>query len=99
MALSFRFYSTAAAVTVRHHSGRAYVFSAAGVTDVPVTDAEAIHVPGLVRMFQTGTTADRPKPTPGVMPLRAGTPFYDSSLAAVLFWTGSVWIDQAGNIS
>jgi hypothetical protein len=98
MALSYRFYAPSAA-TLKHHSGRAYTTAAAGVIDVPGVDAEAIHASGVVRLFQTGLTADRPKPLPGTMPLRVGSPFYDQSLAAMIFWTGSVWVDLAGNIS
>jgi hypothetical protein len=98
MASSVRFYVPGGAAVVKHPSGRSYTPNASGIVDIPASDAEGTHPAGGIRLCQTGLTADRPQQVPGAMPLRAGTPFFDQSLAAVVFWTGTNWITVAGAV-
>ena len=87
---------TAPNAVVRHFSSRSYKANGLGIVDVLTSDAPGIHGQG-TRLFETGTTAQRPLAVAGAMPRSLGYAYYDQSLAGMIFWTGSGWIDAAGN--
>jgi hypothetical protein len=99
MASSVRFLTSPNA-TLRHFSGRSYVADSAGIVDVPYTDADAIHSAAtagapLRRLIEVGATSDRPANNPGVLN-RPPAVFFDTTLSAPVFWTGSGWVDVTG---
>ena len=87
---------TAPNAVLRHFSGRSYKANGLGIVDVLTSDAAGIHGQG-TRLFESGTTAQRPVPVRGVMPQSLGYGYYDQSLSGMIFWTGSGWITAAGN--
>jgi hypothetical protein len=86
---------TAPNAVLRHFSGRSYKANSLGIVDVLTSDAEGIHGQG-TRLWETGTTAQRPLPVVGAMPRSLGSAYYDQSLGVMIFWTGSGWINNGG---
>jgi hypothetical protein len=94
---------------LRHQSGRQYTANAQGVTTVPYPDDAPVGgvdlatattgQPKFVRLFRTGSTADRPQLDPPF-----GSAFYDLSLTKFVFFVGRLlsatgYVDQSGTAS
>jgi hypothetical protein len=93
--MSYVRFLTAPNAVLWHFSGRSYKANGLGVVDVLTSDAPGIHGQG-TRLFEMGTTAQRPVPVAGAMPRSLGYAYYDQSLAGMIFWTGSGWINGGG---
>jgi hypothetical protein len=93
---NMRYYAPRA-TTLIHASGRTYAVATGGVTDVIETEAQEIdHASvGAVRLPRSGATAQRPT-TQSLPPVKKGEAFCDTTLAKVVFWTGTGWIDMTG---
>jgi hypothetical protein len=87
-------YATAANATVTDASGRTYTANSSGIVDVP--HPRQVHGQAAFRLIEIGATSDRPVPISGAVdrPPRA---FYDTTLDAPIFWTGSAWIRVDGS--
>jgi hypothetical protein len=81
---------------LRHSSGRSYKANSLGIVDILTSDAAGIHGQG-TRLFEIGPTSQRPVSRAGEMPRELGYRYYDQSKSAMIFWTGSRWIDINGN--
>jgi hypothetical protein len=95
MALSIRFLMVAGKPTTLQANGRTYAAGSAKYLDVPLPDALAIASDQARRMIWIGTTAERPTAAGVLQPVPEQ--YYDTSLAAVIWWTGAGYVDSSGN--
>jgi hypothetical protein len=80
-------------------NGRSYTASPGSFLDVPDNDAEILGANGWTRVCLSGATAARPTTNPNSTPpyvAAAGLHFYDTTIAALVIFDGSVWRTIAG---
>jgi hypothetical protein len=96
MTLSVRFLTTPNSV-LQHFSGRSYTANSSGIVDIPIADAEAVHVG--TRLMFIGATADRPTNAAGRVNWPPKT-MYDTTLGKPIFLVAgsnpASWVDITG---
>jgi hypothetical protein len=100
---TFRMFPPSGHTTFQTQRGQILDGTANGYVDAVVQDAEALANAGWTRVIEIGTTASRPVPGPSSdlpglsVSLVPGYAYYDSTLAAVVFWSASkqVWVSIA----
>jgi hypothetical protein len=73
-------------------NGRSYSSTPGHVVDVLDFDATVLTANGWLRVAQSGTTAQRPASSQANgFAAAPGTPFYDTTVGALLMYDGSAW--------
>ena len=82
------------ATTTTVVNGRSYTCALGSVlTNVPYQDADELEANGWIKSYEggSGTTAQRPNATTGIIPLPPICRFYDTTVVGDIVWDGVNW--------